>query len=166
MKEATMAAPMSADTSPTIYSLPSMTILLFIISTVPGPTVFNRWSGTAELRGFYARMVSTISIEFNTIINSCADILLKCLVNVYPRQLAVANFMIWREFDPVNISGTSPGNWWQGPAETYVPAFYHPSRPGTASMEICPTWLPVWRWSASPVALCCKARSLISCLLY
>jgi hypothetical protein len=33
-------------------------------------------------------------------------------------------------------------------------------------MEICPTWLPAWHWSASPVALYCKARSLISCLLY
>ena len=161
-----MAAPISADTSPTVYSLPSMTILLFIISTVPGPAVFNRWSGTAGLRGFYARMVSTISIEFNTIINSCAYIFLKCLANVCPRQLTVASFTIWREFDPVNISGKYPGSWRRGPAETVAPAFCHPSRPGIASMEICPAWQPAWHWSASPVALYCKARSLTSCLLY
>jgi hypothetical protein len=33
-------------------------------------------------------------------------------------------------------------------------------------MGICPTWLPTWHWSASPVALYCKARTPISCLLY
>ncbi len=166
MKEATMKEPMSTDTNPTRYSLPSMNSLLSIISAVPGPAVFKRWSGTAGLPGLYAWIVSTIRFEYNTIINSCADILLKCLANVCLRQFAVAGFTTWREFDPVNISGRYPGSWRRGPAETVAPAFYHPSRPGTASMEICPTWLPAWHWSASPVALYCKARSLISCLLY
>ena len=161
-----MKEPMSTDTNPNRYSLPSMNDLLSIISAVPGPTVFNSWSGTAGLHGLYAWMVYTIRFEYNTIINSCADILLRCLVNVFPRQLAVASFTIWQEFDPVNISGKYPGSWRRGPAETVAPAFYHPSRPGTASMEICPTWPPAWHWSVSPFALFCKARPLISYLLY
>ncbi len=154
------------ETNPIVQPSVSMNNLLSIISAVPGSTIFNRWSGTAGLRCLYARVMYTIRFKYNTIINSCADILLRCLVNVFPRQLAVASFTIWQEFDPVNISGKYPGSWRRGPAETVAPAFYHPSRPGTASMEICPTWLPAWHWSASPFALFCKARSLISCLLY
>lgn len=154
------------DTNPIVQPSVSMNNLLSIISAVPGPTVFNRRSGAAGLLSLYARMMYTIRLEYNTIINSCNYILLKRLVNLLPRQLAVDSSTIWREFDPVNISGKYPGSWWRGPAETAAPAFYHRLRPDTASMGICPTWLPTWHWSASPVALYCKARTPISCLLY
>ncbi len=155
-----------AATNGMIISSPSMRTLLSIISAAPGPAVFNRRSGTAGLPAFYAGMMSTVSIENNTIINYCAYILLKFMVNVWPRRFTNTRFTIWLEFDPVNISGKYPGNWWRGPAETFAPAFYRRSIPGTASMAICPAWLPAWHWSTFRAALCCKAQPLISYLLY
>ena len=155
----------NAATNGMVMSL-SMRNLLSIISAVPGLAFSDGGPGTAGLRILYAGKLSTIVNGIYMILNCCADILLKCLTNVRLRQLTDACFTIWLEFDLVNISGKYQGSWRPGPAETCAPVFCLPSRPGIASMERCPAWLPAWHSSASPHALYCKALPLISYLLY
>ena len=161
-----MKAPIREDTSPTIYSLPSMKNLLLFISTVPGSPPPGRRPGTVgshlyKLAGFLPRVTRAFTLV-KTHPGKAAWCLVKdCFRFIFPNRLAAGPV-----FDPVNISSKYRDNAWLIPEGNAGLAFYRQSAPGTASKGKCPAWMPAWRWSVFPAALSCKAQPVVSCLLY
>jgi len=161
-----MKAPIREDTSPTIYSLPSMKNLLLFISAVSGLPLPGCRPGTVgshlyKLAWLRPRVIRTFTLVKIHSGKTVQRLVKDCFKVMLPNRLAVGPV-----FDPVNISGKYPGNEWPVPAGNAGLASYRLSIPGTASMAKCSASMPAWRWSVFPVALSCKAQPVISYLLY
>jgi len=161
-----MKAAIREDTNPTIYSLPSMKNLLLFISTVPGTPPPGCRPGTAGSHLYkLAGMLSPVKWAFTLVKSQPAKVACRlvkeCFSFMFSNRLAVEP-----AYGPVNISGIYRGNAWPTPAGSGDRVFYLRSAPGTASMEICPAWMPAGHWSVSPAALSCKAQPVTSHLLY
>lgn len=154
-----------AATKGMVISSPSMKNLLSIISTVPGLPSAKHRPGAVGLRRCYRVIVSTILLRSFTIVKATLAKVTERFVNAYLRSLDLSCFLVWPVFGPVNISGKYRGSAGPTLAGSAALDFCHRSVPGTASKEICQVLKPTWHWSIFPVALCCKARPLTSCLL-
>ena len=154
------------ETSPTIYSLPSMKNLLLFIFTVPGLLLPKCKPGTAGSH-FYliCRLPSRLLHSF-TLVKMPRCKIVCDIINAFLRYIFATRLAAWPVFDPVNISGKYRDSAWQVPAGSACPVSYRLSAPGTASTAKYLAWTQVWRWSAFPVALSCKAQPVISYLLY
>ena len=161
-----MKAAIREDTNPTIYSLPSMKNLLMFISAVPGPPPPGRRPGAVGSHIYkLAAMLSPVKWVFTLVKSHPAKALCRlveeCFSFMFSNRPAVEP-----GYGPVNISGIYRGNGWPAPAGSVARVSCLRSAPGTASMEICPAWMPAGHWSVSPAALSCKARPVTSHLLY
>ena len=166
MKAEIMKAPIREDTSPTIYSLPSMKNLLLFISTVPGSPPPGRRPGTVGSHLYKLAWLRPLVIQAFTLVKThpgkAVQRLVKdCFKVMFPNRLAAGPV-----FGHVNISGKYQGNGWPVPAGSAGLVSYRRSTPGTASKGKYTAWTPTWRWSVFPVALSCKAQPVISYLLY
>lgn len=161
-----MKAPIRDDTSPTIYSLPSMKNLLLFISAVPGLPLPGRRPGTVgshlyKLAGLCPLVIWAFTLVKTHPGKAVQRLVKGCFKAMFPNRLAVGPV-----FGRVNISGKYRDSAWPVPGGSAGPVSCHLSIPGTASTEKYSAWTPAWRWSVFPVALSCKAQPVVSYLLY
>jgi len=165
MKAEIMAAAIREDTSPTVYSLPSMKNLLLFISAAPGLPSLKRMPGTVGSHRYeFAQRFNNNHLSFTPVKKEPC----KTICNLFKMcfKYALPNFpALWPGFDPVNTSSKYRDNAWPIPAGNAGPASCHRSGPGIASMEKYPALMPDGHSSIFPAALSCKALSAISYLL-
>lgn len=153
-----------AATSGMVISLPSIKNLLTFISTVPGLLPHQLKPGTVGLP-CYRSVPLPFRFGLFTMVKALLARVIESLIDANLRISSFNYCVVLPEFDPVNISGKCPGNAGPNPAKNAVLDFYRLLIPDTALKEIRRALQLIWHWLVFPVALCCKVRPLISCLL-
>lgn len=157
---------MKVDTRPTVHPSLSMKYLLFIISAVTGLILSICKPRTVDLPYYFPRL--------NFVLCSVAFTLVKRINTIMSGRLIRSGFIAINNilmtvvpgFVPAGTSGKYPGNALPGPEGSAGLVFCHLSIRDTASKERLQVLWPTWHLSAFPVALSCKAQTVVSYLLY
>ncbi len=156
---------MKVDTRPIVHPLLSMKYLLFIISAVPGMLALNCKPGTVGLL-YYRSGLYTVwrNIAF-TLVNSIHVRMLERLFKygcIYINNILI---VVEREFVPASTSGKYLDSALQVPGGNVAPVSYRRLVRDTALKERCLASWPIGHSLAFPVALSCKAQTVVSYLL-
>jgi hypothetical protein len=156
---------MKVDTRPIVHPSLSMKYLLFIISEVPGLLALNCKPGTLGLTYHRSGLYTVLRNTAFTLVNSIHFRMLECLFKY--RCICIKNILIvvGREFAPASTLGKYPDSALQVPGGSVSPVSYHRSEQDTALRGRCLVSWPIGHSSAFPVALSCKAQTVVSYLL-
>jgi len=124
MKAEIIAAAIREDTSPTVYSLPSMKNLLLFISAAPGPHLPRQMSGAVGLYNFYLTRIANCNRKIFSFVNCCLSANLETKIKSGFNTIFSTLPAFSRAYDFVNISGTYRGNEQPIPGGTYAPVSY------------------------------------------
>jgi hypothetical protein len=156
---------MKVDTKPIVHPSLSIKYLLFIISAVTGLLALNCKPETVGLPYQRSGVYTVLRNKAFTLVNSIQVRMLECLFKY--GCIVIKNILIvvgW-ELVPVSTSGKYPDSALQVPGGNVSPVSYRRSVQGTALRGRCPVSWPIWHSSIFPVALSCKAQTVVSCLL-
>ena len=156
---------MKVDTRPIVHPLLSMKYLLFIISAVSGLLALNCKPGTLGLPYHRSGLYTVLRNMAFTLVNSIQVRMLECLFKYGCICIKNILIVVGREFVPVNTSGKYPDSALRVPGGSASLVSYRRSIQDTALTARClVSWL-IGHSLAFPVALSCKAQTVVSYLL-
>lgn len=154
-----------AATNGIVISSPSMKGLLFIISTVSGLPSRKRTPGTVGLQHYsFAMFTHNKNAVFTTVKTNPVRTICRMFFECF-KYIMITRPGFWSGFVHVNTSGKYRDSAWQVLEGSAFPVSYRRSVQGIASRGRCLISWPIWHSSAFPVALSCKAQTVVSYLL-
>ena len=156
---------MKVDTKPIVHPLLSMKYLLFIISAVPGLLASNCKPGTLGILYHRSGLYTVLRNTAFTLVNSIQVRMLECLFKYGCICINNIPIVVGRVFVPASTLSKYPDSALQVPGGNVSPVSYRRSVQGTALRGRCPVSGPIGHSLAFPVALSCKAQTVVSYLL-